>query len=141
MRTEEFKFSEKIIKLECREELSSFYKIRSYKQKLKLMIERKIPQKEITDVLNHLFLKNSLLSRKTKNSISKIIYSKKDRIIVAITKWGKEIIWNRDKLIRSYGWFFFVSEAMVDKKDSDKKKKRKREKKKKKIKEEKTVNV
>ncbi len=141
MRTEEFKFLEKIIKLECREELSSFYKIRSYKQKLKLMKERNIPQKEITDVLNHLFLKNSLLSRKTKNSISKIIYSKKDRIIVAITKWGKEIIWNRDKLIRSYGWFFFVSEAMVDKKDSDKKKKRKREKKKKKIKEEKTVNV
>ena len=78
-----------------------------YTDKLRLMESKKIPQKPIEDVLNDLLLKNSYISKKTKDSISKIIYSPKDRIIVVTTHLGQDIIWNRGKLIYSYGWFFF----------------------------------
>ena len=109
MAIEEFKFLEKAIELEKREEIGSSYKIKSYSEKMKLMESKKIPQKLIEDVLNDLLLKNSYISKKTKDSISKIIYSPKDRIIVVTTHLGQDIIWNRGKLIYSYGWFFFVS--------------------------------
>ena len=111
MSKEEFKFSNKTISLEKRDKIGTFYKIRSYKQKLNLMKEQKIPQKPIEEVLSTLFLKSKNLSIATKKSISKIIYSINDRIIIAITKSGKEIIQNRDKLIREFGWFFFVSDS------------------------------
>ncbi|MHA1509183.1 MAG: hypothetical protein ACTSO6_10825 [Promethearchaeota archaeon] len=79
---EEFKFLEKSIELEKREELGSAYKVRSYSEKMKLMESKEIPQKPISDVLNHLFTENKEISAKTKNSISKIIYSPNDRIII-----------------------------------------------------------
>ena len=99
------------ISIEEKKELESSYKIKSYKKKIEFMQKSKIPQKEIKEVLEHLFTKNTSLSEKTKNSVSKIIYSVKDRIIIAITNHGKEFIWNRDKFIRLYGWFFFVTET------------------------------
>ena len=76
------------------------------------METQKIPQKDIKEVLNHFFSnENKIINSKTKISIKKILFSQKDRIIIAITKSGRDIIWNRDKLIRTYGWFFFVSES------------------------------
>ncbi len=118
MDKEEFKFLDKTIELEKREELGSSYKIKSYHDKLRLMESKKIPQKPIEDVLNDLLLKNSYISKKTKDSISKIIYSPKDRIIVVTTHSGQDIIWNRGKLIYSYGWFFFVSKPKSKQKSS-----------------------
>ncbi len=137
MSTEEFKFSDKTILIEKREKFGSFYKIKSYKTKLKLMEDRKIPQKKIDVVFNHLFFKDRLISSKTKNSISKIIYSQNDRIIVAITQHGKDIITNRDKLIKNYGWFFFVSETDKEEVTPKKKKSKKKDEKK----EEKTISI
>jgi len=52
MNTEEFSFSNKSILLEKREELGSSYKIKSYKKSIKLMEEKKIPQKEIKEALD-----------------------------------------------------------------------------------------
>ncbi len=132
---EEFEFLEKAIELENREEISSSYKIKSYEDKLKLMKNKEIPQKSIDDVLNHFFLKNGDIAKKTKTSISKIIYSKKDRIIILITNLGQDIIWKRDKLIYAYGWFFFVSKPKQKSKKAKKDKKRKEPKK-----EEKTIS-
>ena len=109
MDIEEFKFLEKAIELEKREELGSAYKVRSYAENMKLMESKEIPQKAITEVLNHLFTENKEISIKTKNSISKIIYSPKDRIIILNTPLGQDIIWKRNKLIYLYGWFFYVS--------------------------------
>ena len=137
MDKEEFKFLDKTIELEKREELDSSYKIRSYNDKLRLMESKKIPQKPIEDVLNDLLLKNSYISKKTKDSISKIIYSPKDRIIVVTTHLGQDIIWNRGKLIYSYGWFFFVSKPKSKQKSS---KENKAKKKKESKKEEKTLS-
>lgn len=137
MDKEEFKFLDKTIELEKREELDSSYKIRSYNDKLRLMESKKIPQKPIEDVLNDLLLKNSYISKKTKDSISKIIYSSKDRIIVVTTHLGQDIIWNRGKLIYSYGWFFFVSKPKSKQKSS---KVNKAKKKKEPKKEEKTLS-
>ena len=53
MSKEEFLFSDKKIIIEKREDFSSSYKINAYKTKLKFMEERKIPQKDINDVMNH----------------------------------------------------------------------------------------
>ncbi|TFG02645.1 MAG: MBL fold metallo-hydrolase [Promethearchaeota archaeon] len=117
MKLEEF---EKIPIVE-KQKLASRFKIKSYKKKLKFMVANQIPQKDINWVLKHLFLSSNIISEKTKSSISKIIYSIEDRIIILITKSGKEIIWNRDKLVNEYGWFFFVSEADKTKKREKKK--------------------
>ncbi|MFX0080965.1 MAG: MBL fold metallo-hydrolase [Candidatus Hodarchaeota archaeon] len=136
MSKEEFKFSGKKILIEKREDLSSSYKINIYKTKIKFMEESKIPQKEINDVLNHFFNINNYISNKTKNSISHIIYSKTARLLILITHSAKDIILNRDKLIRDYGWFFFISKTEMETKQPKAKKPRK----KKELKVEKTIS-
>ena len=81
------------------------------------------------EVINHFFSEDTIISKKTKNSISKLIHCSKDKIIILITVSGKDIIWNRDKLINEYGWFFFVAEQ--EKKPPDQKKKKQKQQKKK----------
>jgi len=125
----EFKFSDKTIILEELDTLSSSYKINIYKTKLEYMEKKNILQKPIMEVINHLFYEGTLISEKTKNSISKIIHCSKDKIIILITSSGKDIIWNRDKLINQYGWFFFVAEREKKQKPDHKKKKQKEQKK------------
>ena len=63
MSIEEFKFIDKKIQLENREEISSSYKINAYKAKLKYMEEKKIPQKDIKGVLFHFFNKLDSICR------------------------------------------------------------------------------
>jgi hypothetical protein len=130
MENEHFKYLEKEIELEKREEMSSSFKIKSYENNLKLMESKNIPQKAIKDVLDHFFLENGDIKKKTKDSISRIIYSEKNRIIVIITPSGQEIIWKREKLIHTYGWFFFVSKPKQKSKKIKKSKKQKEPKKK-----------
>ncbi|MBY9008656.1 MAG: hypothetical protein KGD74_02165, partial [Candidatus Lokiarchaeota archaeon] len=123
---EEYKYLEKAIELEKREEIGSAYKVKSYSEKMTLMEKKEIPQKPIKDVLNHLFTENEEITAKTKNSISKIIYSPNDRIIILITNFGQDIIWKRNKLIFLYGWFFYVSKPKT-KSPKQKKEKKKKE--------------
>ncbi|MHA1455614.1 MAG: hypothetical protein ACTSR5_06460 [Promethearchaeota archaeon] len=106
MDKEEFKFSDKTIILEEVDTLNSSYKIKVYKDKIRYMEKRSILQKPIMEVINHFFSEDTIISEKTKNSISKLIHCSKDKIIILITVSGKDIIWNRDKLINEYGWFF-----------------------------------
>ncbi|MHA1668954.1 MAG: MBL fold metallo-hydrolase, partial [Promethearchaeota archaeon] len=129
MDKEEFKFSDKTIILEEVDSLSSSYKIKIYKDKLRYMEKRSILQKPIMEVLNHFFTEDTFISEKTKNSISKLIHCSKDKIIILITASGKDIIWNRDKLINQYGWFFFIAEHEKKQNTNQKKKKQKRQKK------------
>ncbi|MHA2180370.1 MAG: MBL fold metallo-hydrolase [Promethearchaeota archaeon] len=110
MSIEEFEYSTKKILVEKKEDISSSYKIKAYSTKLKFMEERKIPQKPIKDVLDGFFLKIKYISNKTRDTITKIVYSQDARIIVLMTSSGKEIIVNRDKLIRDFGWFFFIEQ-------------------------------
>ncbi|MFX1530651.1 MAG: MBL fold metallo-hydrolase [Promethearchaeota archaeon] len=126
MSIEEFKFSEKKILIEKRENVNSSYKINAYKSKLKLIEEKKIPQTDINKLLNHFFDKNNYISKKTKTSISKIIFAQKDKIAIIITHSGKDILLNRDKLVRDYGWFFFISKTEKETKQSKKKKPKKK---------------
>ena len=138
---EEYKYLDKVIELENREELSSSYKIKSYQDKLKLMETKNIPQKPILDVLNHFFLNNDEINQNTKNAISKIVYSQKDKIIIVVTNLGRDIIWKRDELIRTYGWFFFISKPkQTIKKEKSKKSKSKNKPKNEPKKEEKTIS-
>ena len=117
----EYKFSDKAIILEEVDTVSSSYKINIYKDKIEYMEKRSILQKPIMEVINHLFSEDTLISEKTKNSISKVIHCSKDKIIILITSSGKDIIWNRDKLINQYGWFFFVAEQEKKQKQNQKK--------------------
>lgn len=119
---------EKLPRVE-KDKLASQIKIKSYNKKLNYMSENQISQKDINEVLKHLFLTSTLISEKTKTSVSKIIYCIKDRIIILVTKSGKDIIWNRDKLGKEYGWFFFVAETDITKKKKRKKSKTKDNKK------------
>jgi len=125
MVNEEFKFLDKLILLQEKEDVDSSFMIRSYKEKLKIMNEKNIPQKPIKEVIKDFFLKNNVISKKTKNSISKIKYSPNNRIILVYTKSGKDIIYNRDKLIQDYGWFFFITKSKRKKKELQKETKRK----------------
>ncbi len=116
MSIEEFKVFNKSISLEEKSDLNSIYKIKSFEQKLKQIEAQKIPQKPIKDVLNHLIVKNNLLSKKTKESFKKVKYSKSERLVILFTNSGNEVIWNREKLIKEYGWYFYTIEDKGDKK-------------------------
>ncbi|MFX1316532.1 MAG: MBL fold metallo-hydrolase [Promethearchaeota archaeon] len=129
MDNEEFSFLDKKIIIVLKERIDSTYKIKSYDQKLKYMEKRKIPQKPISEVLNHFFFYNKYISEKSKKSIKKIIYCLKDKIIIVTTKSGKDIIWNRDRLIQDYGWFFFIAKSDIEERKF-KKRKEKEDKKK-----------
>jgi len=111
MAFEEFNYDEIVIVIEKKEELPSSFKIKSYLQSLKLMENKKIPQKDIKDVINHFFKENLAIPKDVKTSISKLVYCPKDRMINLITEMGKEIIWKRKELVKTYGWFFFVSKS------------------------------
>jgi len=125
MAYEEFKFLDKIITLQENDEVDPSFMIKSYKDKLKLMNQKKIPQKSIKEVIEHLFFRNNIISKKTKNSISKIEYFPKNRMLLVYTKSGKDIIHNRDKLIQVYGWFFFIIKPEKKKKEQQKETKKK----------------
>jgi len=153
MSINEFKFSNKTIAIEEIEDLGSKFKIKYYKQKIKKIEGSNKPQIPISEVLNDLFLKSKIISLKVKNSIFKIFYSSKDKIIIVITNFGNEFIWYREKLIQKYGWFFYVfknenelknlvnKNEKIEKVKKKETKKTKREDKKKEIIEEITLKV
>jgi len=123
MANEEIKISDKSVSLIEKQEVGASIKIKAYKNKLEYMKKKHIPQKPIKEVLTQLFTENNLLSKTTRDSISKILYCQKDRIVILITDTGKDIIWNRDKLVNNYGWFFFVSKTEEPQEKKKKKKK------------------
>jgi len=106
--------------IEQKDKASSSLKVYSYKQKLKYMEEKSISQKPIKEVLKDLIENNQYISKKAKESISKVFYFPDDRLIVPVTTQGQDFINHRNKLIQNYGWFFFVidSEDKLEKKKS-----------------------
>ncbi|MFW9827559.1 MAG: MBL fold metallo-hydrolase [Candidatus Thorarchaeota archaeon] len=86
------------------------------------MEDKKIPQKEVEELLNSLFFRDKRISHKTKISISKIKVSRNDRIIILFTSNGKDIIKNRDGLVKDYGWFFYIAESDINEKKIKKEK-------------------
>ena len=117
-----YRFEDKEIETIEENKLEISYKIKSYNQKKKYMEEEKIEQKPIESVIEDFFSKNnSLISKPTKKSITKIIYKFSERIIVIESSQGRDIIWNRNTLIDKYGWFFFLV-TKYGKKESVKKK-------------------
>ncbi|MHA1763560.1 MAG: MBL fold metallo-hydrolase [Promethearchaeota archaeon] len=123
---------DKKIPIEKLEEIDSSFKIRSYKQQIKRFEKEGIKPLSIEKVLDDFFNKTRLITKSTKLAITRVYYCPKDRIIILITNKGGEIIRNRDRFTRKYGWFFFVTkkelkkkrtELSVDEKGSEKKKK------------------
>ncbi|MGV9197993.1 MAG: hypothetical protein ACOC4M_04060, partial [Promethearchaeia archaeon] len=124
MTLEEFDYGKESVKIEKIDDLESSYKIPSYKEKIKFMEDNEIPQNPIEEVIQDFFHVNNYIKKKTKKSISKILYSPEDRIIIVITNQGRPIIWKRTKLVNDYGWFFFVerSENRIKRKQKGKSK-------------------
>ncbi|MBD3214477.1 MAG: MBL fold metallo-hydrolase [Candidatus Lokiarchaeota archaeon] len=117
MEKESINYHNQTIAIQAKHQLSSSFKVRSYKEKLELMEENNIEQEPIEDVLDDFFSEhNKIISESTLRSITTIIYSKKDRIIIIESSHGKEIIWKREELVKKYGWFFFVTKQYRDKK-------------------------
>ena len=125
MKKDTFTFEDQKIQLKSLPQVDSSFKVQSYNKKLKLMENEDINQKPIEDVLDDFFSKSlETISHSTKKSISKIIYCKKDRIIIVESKHAREIIWNRKKLVERYGWFFFVTKNYVSEEEKRKKDKK-----------------
>jgi Cft2 family RNA processing exonuclease len=116
MEKESINYHNQTIAIQQKHQLSSSFKVRSYKEKLELMDEENIKQEPIEEVVNDFFSeKNKIISESTLKSITNIIYSEKDRIIIVESNHGKEIIWKREDLVKKYGWFFFVTKRYRDK--------------------------
>ncbi|MBN1213807.1 MAG: MBL fold metallo-hydrolase [Candidatus Lokiarchaeota archaeon] len=125
MEKKSFRYKTQEIELLEDDILKISFKINSYIQKIKYMEEKNIIQLDINQVLDDFFSNdNNLISEPTKNSITKIIYKKNERIIIVVTPKGKDLIWNRNKLIDKYGWFFFVIKTYGEKPPSEKKEKK-----------------
>lgn len=117
MEKESINYNDQTIKIQEKHQLSSSFKVRSYKEKLELMEKEGIKQKPIEEVIEDFFSKkNDIISESTLRSIKNIIYSEKERIIIIESSHGKEIIWKREELVKKYGWFFFVTKHYRDKK-------------------------
>lgn len=108
---EEFRYGKKTIPIEQIDDLENSYKIPSYKKKLQFMKDKEIPQMPIEEVIQHFYHSNGYIEKKVKKSITKILYSVEDRIIIVITNKGRPIIWKRTNLAKDYGWFFFVERS------------------------------
>jgi len=117
MEKESIEYNDQTIKIKEKDQLSSSFKVRSYREKLELMEKEKIKQQPIEELIEHFFSKkNDIISESILRSIKNIIYSEKDRIIIIESSHGKEIIWKREELVKKYGWFFFVTKHYRDKK-------------------------
>lgn len=122
----EIKYEEKAIPIKLKKEFDSSYKISSYIHLVKKMEQKGIKQMPIQELIFDFFNKIEFITQKTKKSISKILYSPNDRIIVLITNHGQQIIWNRNKLTDKYGWFFFVTKKKEKEERSTRKSKGKK---------------
>ncbi|MBY9005885.1 MAG: MBL fold metallo-hydrolase [Candidatus Lokiarchaeota archaeon] len=122
MEKKSYKYNSQEIEIIKEDNLKISFKINSYIQKIKYMEEKNIKQLPFEQILEDFFSeKNNLISDSTKNSITKIIYKIAEKIIIIVSSQGKDIIWNRSKLINRYGWFFFLVKSYGDKKKVEKK--------------------
>ncbi|TXT66922.1 MAG: hypothetical protein BAJALOKI1v1_240018 [Promethearchaeota archaeon] len=124
MEKDSVQFEDHAIKIIEGEKLEASFKVRSYQQSLSYMEEKEITQKPIEEVLESFFSDNlKIISNPTKKSIKKVIYYENARLIILESKQAREIIWNRDDLVKKYGWFFFITKKYkIDKKKKEKRK-------------------
>jgi len=114
MENKSIEFENNSVKVVEGKRLHPSFKVRSYKENLKTMEQKNIPQKPIEEVLNSFFSENlKIISKSTKKSISQIVYYKEERLIILESKHAREVIWNREQLIKKYGWFFFVTKKFI----------------------------
>lgn len=124
MEKKSIEYKNQTIEINKKHQLSSSFKVRSYKERIEMMEKENIKQKSIDEVLEDFFSENNnIIADSTLRSISKIVYSEKDKIIIIESKHGKEIIWKREELVKKYGWFFFVTKHYREKEKKQKKKK------------------
>ncbi|TFF99256.1 MAG: MBL fold metallo-hydrolase, partial [Promethearchaeota archaeon] len=69
------------------------------------------------EVLNDFFRKNESIPLKEKRAIRKIIYYKKEKVVVIKSLTGDKMYENLDNLVEDYGWYFYITGVPVGKSD------------------------
>ncbi|GAH01887.1 unnamed protein product, partial [marine sediment metagenome] len=72
-----------------------------------------IPQMPIKEVLHDLLVENQDIPLKEKKSIGKVIYYKKERVIVVKSLIGDKMYENLKGLVKKYGWYFYITGVPV----------------------------
>jgi len=87
---------------------------------MKLIKSNNIKQKPIKEVLHDFLLENPDIPIKEKKSIGKIIYYKKERVIVIKSLIGDMMYEKLKSMVKKYGWYFYITGVPVGESDISK---------------------
>ncbi|MHA2050015.1 MAG: MBL fold metallo-hydrolase [Promethearchaeota archaeon] len=110
---QDFKYNDLLIRLKQKENMRALYRSKEYIQYFKLIKSKQIPQIPINDVLNDFFFKEKLVPADEKRGIKKIIYYDKEKVIVIKSLIGDEMYANLERLVKKYGWYFYITGVPV----------------------------
>ncbi len=105
------------IELLEKENMRSLYHTREYFQYNQIIKSNNIPQKPINDVLKNFFINDRSVPLKEKQSIRRMIYYRKERVIVVKSLIGDKMYENLESLVRQYGWYFYITGVPVGESD------------------------
>jgi len=110
---EKYNFEDKSIVIKQKENMRGLYKTKEYFKYFKTINSKKIPQMEIKDVIDDIFLKNKLIPLKEKKAIKKIIYYQEEKVIVVKSLIGDKMYESLNKIVHKYGWYFYITGVPV----------------------------
>ncbi|MHA1933465.1 MAG: MBL fold metallo-hydrolase, partial [Promethearchaeota archaeon] len=115
LKTEEYTFKDSIIPVKEKVNMRSLYQTKEYRQYLKLIKSHNISQRSAKDVIDDFFNKDNLVPIEEKKGIRKIIYYQKEKVMVIKSLIGDEMYENLEKLVKKYGWYFYITGVPVGK--------------------------
>ncbi|MHA1455613.1 MAG: MBL fold metallo-hydrolase [Promethearchaeota archaeon] len=115
--SQDYVFEDLTIYLEEKINMRSLYHTKEYFRYFKLIKSKNINQMNILEVLNDFFNKNSLVPIEEKKSVRNIIYYKEEKVIVVKALNGDKMYDNLEKLVKKYGWYFYITGVPVGKSD------------------------
>ncbi|MBA7652157.1 Ribonuclease J [subsurface metagenome] len=113
--TEDFPFEDTNILLKEKVNMRSLYRTKEYNHYLKLIKSGDISQLPVKDILNDLFFKDETIPLEEKKGVRKIIYYQKEKVIVIKSLIGDELYENLERLVKKYGWYFYITGVPVGK--------------------------
>ena len=95
--------------------MRSLYKTKEYRNYFNLIKTQKIEQKPLKDILKDFFLYNKKIPKLEKDSIKKINYYYKEKVVVIKSLIGDKMYENLEELVKKYGWYFYITGVPVGK--------------------------
>ncbi|MEJ2250069.1 MAG: MBL fold metallo-hydrolase, partial [Candidatus Lokiarchaeota archaeon] len=113
VKTEDFQVNEFEIPLTENKNMRPLYNTKEYHQYLNLIKKQNIKQKPIHDTLKDFFINEDSVPDKEKESIKKINYYQRERVIVIKSLVGDKMYENLKHLVQKYGWYFYITGVPV----------------------------